>query len=265
MIMEISIVLPCYKEQRYIKETVKNIKSVLSKLTKDYEIICVVDGFLDNTFDLAKKLAHKEPGHIKVVGYIKNRGKGFALRLGFDMAQGEIIGFIDADGQIAPEAIARAVRLLKNKNMDIVVGSKAHKESNVNYTPFRSIISKMSQFYIQKIFRIGVSDTQAGVKVFKKQVLKKIQPALTVNRFGFDIELLSASKYSGYDKIGEIPINVKMLREDNTTPNLVLLIKDVFRTFLELGPVAYRLRSGYYSNKNKSKWLVSEKPKLIEA
>jgi dolichol-phosphate mannosyltransferase len=261
--MDISIVVPCYREQRYVKRTLKDLKVVLGKITNEYEIICVVDGIVDDTFEIIRKIYRKDPAHIRAVGYIKNRGKGFALRLGFGMAQGETIGFIDADEQIAPEAIARAIRCLKAKNMDLVVGSKAHRDSNVSYTPFRAIVSKLSQFYIKWIFDIGVSDTQAGLKVFRKEVVKTLTPCLRVNRFGFDIELLAASKKFGFDKIGEIPIKVKMLREDNTGANLVLFIKDVFRTFLELGPVLYRLRTGYYSFGGKSKWGSSDKPEII--
>lgn len=261
--LSMSLVIPCYGEEKYIRDTLAEVKKVLSKITNRYEIICVVDGLVDGTYEIIKKETRTDKEHLKAVGYIKNRGKGFALRVGLEMAKGDICGFIDADGQIAPEAIKEAVDLLIKNKLDIVVGSKAHKDSNVSYTPFRSMISKVSQLYIRTLFNVDVSDTQAGLKVFRSKVIKPILPRLIVDRFGFDIEFLAVSKYLGFDKVGEVPIRVKMLREDNIGTNLVLFIKDVFRTYLDLGPIFYRLRTGYYSIKNKDHWTKTVKPKLL--
>src|SRR4029078_4001321 len=92
-VIGLSIVIPAYKQEKTIENDILRIKSVMDTVRDDYEIIVVVDGILDKTYEHAKKLASKK---IRVYKYTENQGKGFAIRYGMFKAKGEIIGFIDA-------------------------------------------------------------------------------------------------------------------------------------------------------------------------
>jgi hypothetical protein len=106
---------------------------------------------------------------------------------------------------------------------------------------------------------VNVKDTQAGLKVFRREVLEAVLPRLLVKRFAFDIEILAVSKYLGFDRIYEAPIKVDWRRcNSNFTPflifdkNILNMIKDTLAVF-------YRLRIlNYYSDEKKRKWIYDK-------
>ena len=256
----VSVVIPTYKDEKYINKTLKDVKSVLEKMGFDYEIIVVVDGLIDGTFNIVSELS-KRLKKIKTVAYKVNRGKGYALRQGFSLAKGDLIGFIDADGQIKAQAIESALKKLTNSDADMVIGSKKHLLSKVVYSTERRILSKMSQFFIKLLFNVGVSDTQAGLKMFKRKVIGEIGPRLTVDRFAIDIEILSVAKFMGYKNIEEIPIEVKSVDHGGQKIIQTISFVDLFKTFSDSLKIFYQLRiDKFYSLNNKDKWIKLDKP-----
>src|SRR5581483_2117179 len=113
----VSVIIPAYRQQKTIVANVREIEKVLKKIKLKYEIIVVVDGMIDKTFQKAKKIA---TGKIKVVGYENNHGKGYAIRYGMVRSKGNIIGFIDAGMDLNPDGIAILVNKLDKEKMDIV-------------------------------------------------------------------------------------------------------------------------------------------------
>ena len=101
----LSIIIPAYKAEAIISKTLLKVREVLRSTRYNYEIICVVDGNIDKTFETAESLTKKYPD-IKVFGYQNNLGKGHAVRFGMAKAKGEIIGFIDAGLDINPNGIS---------------------------------------------------------------------------------------------------------------------------------------------------------------
>ena len=212
----LSIIVPAYKAETFIVPSLLNIDKVLRGLVKNYEVICVVDGGADKTFDLASNLA-KKTRNIKVVGYSQNRGKGYAVRYGMKLAKGEMVGFIDAGLEIDPKSLKNLIEIQKKENADIVVGSKRHPGSIVQYPVLRQIISGLYYYLVKLLFNPKLSDTQAGIKIFKKGVIKKIIPSLHINGFAFDIEMLIQAKNSGFNEIYEAPIYVKMVDSEKSS------------------------------------------------
>src|SRR3989344_2740618 len=117
----LSLVIPSYKQDKTIVKDVKEIEKVLQKLNLDYELIVVVDGNIDRTYDLLKKLNNKK---IKLLTYSENQGKGYAVRKGMLGTKGKIVGFIDAGGDIDLSVIPNALNYMTFKNADILIGSK---------------------------------------------------------------------------------------------------------------------------------------------
>lgn len=203
---KLSVIVPAYKQKNSIVRDIKRIERVLSKLRYPHEIIVVVDGYRDGTYIQAKKL---KSANIKVLVYMKNQGKGHAVRLGMSHATGNYIAFIDAGMEIDPNGISMLLEHMEWYNADIIVGSKRHPVSVVNYPLQRKILSIGYQIIVRLLFHLQVRDTQAGIKIFKKKVLLKILPRLLVKKYAFDLEMLAVANGLGFKRIYEAPIKLR--------------------------------------------------------
>lgn len=246
----LSVIVPAYKQGQTIKKDLENIDHILSSGLKgeDYEIICVVDGKVDNTFEEAQKV--KSP-RIKLVELEQNKGKGYAVRFGMSKAKGNLISFLDAGMDISPKGIMMLMAHMDWYNADIIVGSKRHPVSRVNYPLFRHIFSIGYHFGIKLLFDLPLTDTQSGIKIFKKEVIKKILPRLLVKRYAMDIEMLAVAKHLGFNRIYEAPIEVTF---DGSTSGISW--DTIFKMMWDTLTVFYRLRiQRYYDDSNKRRWV----------
>lgn len=202
--MFLSIIIPAYNEEKNIKKTVIALKDYLSKnlLDLESEIIIVSDGSTDNTHQEASEHSSEK---IKIFHYEDNKGKGHALRYGFQKSRGDLILFFDAGGDFHPEEIKKFIDYLETNKADVVIGSKRHPLSKLDYPLRRKFLSRIAQIWIKLMFNLNIRDTQVGIKLFKREVLEKIIPQIKVNGFAFDIELLVLAAKNNF-KITEAPI-----------------------------------------------------------
>lgn len=256
----VSIIVPAFKQEKTIAKDIRRIEDVLSKIGKSSEVIVVVDGKIDKTFEEASKL---RSATTQVIGYVKNRGKGYAVRFGMKFAKGDIIGFIDAGMDIHPSGLSILLGEMDWYDADIVIGSKRHPASKINYPFNRRVISYLSQILIRFLFGLNVSDTQVGMKFFKRKVLETVMPRLLVKQYAFDIEVLVVASNLGFKKIYEAPIKLKWTMGSGiTTTNLwrVLLL-----TLWDTLAIFYRLKlRHYYSDKNRKNWKLDPELKFIK-
>jgi len=248
---KISIIIPVYKQEKTIKRDIQSIISALSPLSIPFEIIPVIDGFLDKSMTEAKKV---HDARVIPVGYETNHGKGYAVRYGFAHATGDIIGFMDAGGDLKTSALPLMITEFLYKQADIVIGSKRHPDSKIQYPWFRKITSFGYQLIVKLLFDINIRDSQVGMKIYRRQVLENVLPRLLVKQFAFDIEMLAVSHHLGYTKIFESPIELDFsgVSSSITFKKLMsislLTLKDTLAIF-------YRLRIlRYYDDTNKRKW-----------
>lgn len=233
--------MPAYKQESKIAENIKSLDKVLSSLPYKYELIIVVDGFLDKTYEKAKILANQ---NIKILGYKKNRGKGYAVRYGMLAAKGDVVGFIDAGMDIDPNSISLLLDLMEFHNADIVIGSKLHPESKVKYPFNRRILSWGYRNLIHYLFGLDVRDTQVGLKFFRKKVVRQVFPRVLVKRFAFDIEVLAVAKARGFGRIYEGPIKLDFTGASSITSTSFWRI--VLHMLWDTLAVFYRLRVLHY-------------------
>lgn len=212
----LTLVLPAYKQEKTISKDVKSIDEVLKKLGIDYEMIVVVDGFVDKTFEVAKKI--KNP-NLTVLGYKENEGKGHAIKTGVEKAKGDIIGFIDAGMDLDPTEISLMLNILEWNHADIVIGSKLHPDSIVKYPRSRKILSWGYRTIIRFLFKLNVKDTQVGLKIFQREVAKKVFKKIIVKKFAFDVEVLAVARSFGYTKIYEAPVRLNFKPGSITNTN----------------------------------------------
>jgi glycosyltransferase involved in cell wall biosynthesis len=257
----LSVIVPSYKQEKTIVRDIKNISLALNALKIKYEIIVVVDGMHDRTHQRASQLRSKK---IKIIAYQRNEGKGHAIRYGMMHAKGDVIGFIDAGMDIHPAGFRMLLNHLEWYNADIIVGSKLHPVSKVNYPRYRTVLSWGYRTLTWVFFGFMVRDTQVGLKFFKRKVVRDVLPRLLVKRYAFDIEMLAVAYALGYKKIYEAPVKIKFSKNSIISKSLwrtiILMIWDTVAVF-------YRLKiRHYYSKKparkrqrifNKSKFLIN--------
>lgn len=235
----ISLIMPAYKQEKTIAKDIKSIDNILKKIAPSYEIIVVSDG-CDSTHKAASKI---ENPNLKVFAYTKNAGKGYAVKFGVSKAKKEIIGFIDSGMDIDPNEISLMIDIMEWNNADIIIGSKLHAESKVNYPLSRRILSWGYRAYTGLLFGLSVKDTQVGLKFFKRNVAKKIFPKILVKRFAFDIEVLAIAYNFGYKKILEAPIKLNFKANTITSLNFWRII---FWMLWDTTAVFYRLKILHY-------------------
>ncbi|MCL5090681.1 MAG: glycosyltransferase, partial [Patescibacteria group bacterium] len=240
-------------QEKTIVKDLQNIEAVLKEMSYDYEVICVVDGKVDKTFEKAKKLAsHK----VKIVGYEKNHGKGYAVRYGMARAGGERIAFIDAGMDINPVCLRMLMEHMIWYGSDVIVGSIRHSASKVKDYPFKRMIYSIGYHLLTRIlFGLKITDSQRGVKIFRREVLEKVLPRMLVKRYAFDIEMLAVAHKLGYKKIHDGPVEMDARRLKNSSINS----NEVIHMFLDTIAIYYRLNLlHYYDNKNKRSWIYDQ-------
>jgi glycosyltransferase involved in cell wall biosynthesis len=252
----LSVIVPVYKQAKTIRQDLYSIIDTLDRIRYDYELIAVVDGTsVDNSFSEASKCRLKS---LKVIGYPKNRGKGYALRYGMAHTKGDYIAFIDAGMEIDPNGLSMILEHLEWYGADIIVGSKRHPASQVDYPLKRKIISFCAWVFARLFLQINVHDTQVGLKIFKRQVLEKVLPRLLVKNYAIDLEILSVANHLGFNKIFEAPIKLSYDFKSMTGG-----YKIIFKTFQDALAIFYRLFIlRFYDDNNKRKWIYDPELKF---
>lgn len=247
----LSVIVPAYKQEKTIKVDLESVINVLKEglpQNVDYEVICVVDGKVDNTEKEARKV---DSPKLKVVSYPINRGKGYAVRYGMSQAGGDLISFLDAGRDISPKGMMMLLAHMEWYNADIIVGSKRHPASKIDYPFWRKVLSIGYHFGAKVLFGLRLTDTQSGIKIFKRQVVDKILPRLLVKRYAMDIEMLAVARYLGFTRIYEAPIEITFNRSTSR-----INWYTAFKMAQDTAAVFYRLHIlHFYDDKNRANWV----------
>jgi dolichol-phosphate mannosyltransferase len=230
--------MPAYNEERLIESSLGKIEGIVQKTGYSYELIVVDDGSLDKTALRAETYAKKN-GHVRVVSYKENEGKGSAVKSGFMHAQSNIVVFLDGDLEIEPEQIGLYVKALEDA--DIVIGSKWLSQSEVQMPLLRRVLSHGFNAIVKLLVGIKFCDTQTGLKAVRKDVLEEVFSRLTVKRYAFDVELLTLANVLGL-RIVELPVRIRL--------SGLISFKEIWRMLLDVLGIAYRLRvkKWYHAN-----------------
>ena len=229
---DLTVVVPSYHDGAAIRENLDRLRRALDSTGLEWEVVLVVDGDVDT---YREALPCRGP-RVRVLGYDSNRGKGFALRYGISQARGELVTFIDSDMEIAPEEIGRMARLLDLYDADVVVGSKRHPLSEVEYPRLRRLQSLGYQLLIRALFRVRVRDTQTGLKLMRREVAERVLDVALVKRFAFDLELLAIAWCFGFRRIIEAPVRIDYRFASTTN------LRSVFWVLVDTLAIFYRLR-----------------------
>jgi len=250
----ISVVMPAYNEAGHILDNLRETIKALIALDTRFEIILVDDGSQDATWaevaggSLIEVRRNDEGRHnealyaptidsqptIRILQYHNRRGKGHALGCGSLAARGDYIVFLDADCELHPYQLSNFFRILDEKNADVVIGSKLHPESEVNYPWQRRVMSYCYYLLVRTLFGLPVRDTQTGLKVFRAEVLRAVVPRVSAAGFAFDVAVLTVAHLLGF-KISEAPIKLDFRRRYNriNIATIAMVAKETLAIFYE--------------------------------
>ena len=209
--MDLSVIIPAFNEADTLAKTVARVAALFAT-TPGVEIIIVNDGSSDATLSEAGGVAAVY-ANCRVVSYAANRGKGYALRRGFAEAQGRLVAFIDADGEIDPSALFALLDHQKAAEVSVVVGKRAVRGVRPGY---RQIMTHTVRLVGGRLFKLPVGDSQAGVKLFVKSDVADLVAHCREAGYLFDLELLALAHFRGLP-IHEIPVEVTILRTSRIT------------------------------------------------
>ncbi|MCQ2533473.1 MAG: glycosyltransferase [Clostridia bacterium] len=233
----LSLVVPAYNEGDKIYNNLMTICSELDRFCDDYEVLPINDGSKDNTHDEINRAAIDNT-HIRPISYTPNRGKGGAIVEGVREAKGDLIGFIDADLDLAPSHFEDFLNTMKNTSCDIVIGSKMHEESKLEYPFIRKVYSIGYYVMLKILFGLKIKDTQTGIKLYRSDLIKEIAPKLKTQGFAFDIEILALAS-TKKAKIEERPITLEFTRGNSFGR---IHIKDILKMFTDTIKIWWNLK-----------------------
>ncbi len=218
----LSVIMPAYNEENCIYQNLLAACDCIGGFCPIYELIVVNDGSSDHTFEEAMRARSENP-HIKIATYQVNRGKGGAIKEGIEHAGGEYIAFLDADLDLSPEHLHAFLDALLDEDADIVIGSKLHRDSSLNYPLKRKIMSYGYYILLRILFRLELKDTQTGVKLYRADVIKPLARELKTSGYAFDIEILARANQIGC-RIIEMPVQLDYKRDTSEgAPRIRLL------------------------------------------
>lgn len=225
--IDFSIIIPSYNGAKILTNNLPILFDILNKRAMNYEVIIVNDGSSDA--DEVEKVASLF--NCRFITYTINKGKGYAVREGMKIANGNYLIFTDTDIPFKEIAFNRMLDTLLENKYDLVIGDRTLKNSEYFevISPSRKIGSKIFTFFVTKLITGGLSDTQCGFKGFKKQIAKDLFSVSRVNSFAFDVEILYISLKRKYNIKR---IQVELRNSEDSTVNLMKhaprMLRDIF-------------------------------------
>ena len=232
IISELSVFLPAYNEEKYVKNTVSKVKKVLSQTADKWEIIVINDGSKDKTGKIARQVA-KSDKRIRVIEHTVNRGYGAALKTGFYNSKFEWISFIDIDGQFDFSEVTKLIEKQKKTKANLVIGYYRKRAVPM----YRKLNTFAWQVVVNILFGLNVRDIDCGFKLISKKVIEKI-PKLESERGAFiSSEFLIEAKSAGF-KIVEVGVShYPRLQGKGTGSDINVIVKsfiDLFKLWRKL-------------------------------
>lgn len=238
---ELSIVVPAYNEEMLIASTLDGLQAYMSTRSEGFEFVVVDDGSRDRTVACVQEWQKRNQVNVQLLVNEANRGKGFSVRRGVMESHGQYILFIDADLPYELHAIDGFLSALHN-GYDLAVGSRVLPGSEVKgVPPIRYIAGQVFSWLERFVLSTGTADTQCGFKGFTSAAAKDIFRRLTIDGFGFDVELFFVARKFKY-RIQ--PVAVQMI--DRHRESRVRLFSDSLEMLFNLFMVRWQDWQGKY-------------------
>src|SRR6267378_3401943 len=239
---QLSIIVPSFNEELRLPPSLELIASYVKSSGRRTEVLVVDDGSSDRTAEVAAEFADRI-ANLRVVKNGENRGKGYSVRHGMQEAKGEFVLFTDADLSAPIEEADKLIDALKQ--YDVAIGSRAMDRSliSVHESLFREFAGIIFNKIVRSILWLPFVDTQCGFKAFRRERCGIIFEQQTIERFGFDPELLFLARRHGLRAV-EIPV-----RWGHSPATKVSMLHDSVQMFIDVFTIRWNSLRGRYPRK----------------
>ncbi len=236
---QLSIIIPSFNEELRLPATLEKIARYIERESRSTEVIVVDDGSTDRTAEVAESFRGKL-SQLRVLTNGTNRGKGYSVRHGSLEARGEMVLFTDADLSSPIEEAGKLFAALKDH--DVAIGSRAvdRRLIEVRQSIFREFAGIVFNKMVRIVLRLPFVDTQCGFKAFRRERCRVIFEQQTIERFGFDPELLYLARHHGLSTV-EVPV-----RWAHSPATKVSMVRDSVQMFLDVMIIRWNALRGRY-------------------
>ncbi len=247
-----TVVIPAYNESDKISSTVTQVLGFMRAFTDSFELIVVNDGSKDNTAQIVKDMAEENPELLLVDN--PHKGKGYAVWTGIMKAQGELVYMADADLSTPISELKKLSVWAKDQNFDVVIASREGVGAQRVGEPFyRHLMGRVFNLWVQLIALPGITDSQCGFKLFKKNAIKDIfsrsqiyggdSKQLKDAYLGaWDVEMLYLARKLGYN-VKQVPVTWVHVKTTRISP-----LRDSVKMALDVLKVRINDIRGKYSS-----------------
>lgn len=202
-----SVILPTYNERKNLPIIVYLLAKTFDSNNLDWEVVIVDDGSPDGTQDIAKQLIKVYGKRVVLKPRAGKLGLGTAYVHGLQYATGNFVIIMDADFSHHPSAIPEFIAKQKEKDYDIVTGTRYAGDGGVyGWDLKRKLVSRGANFLARVVLRPNISDVTGSFRLYKKPVLEKIIAMTQSKGYVFQMEMIVRARAMGY-KIAEVPIS----------------------------------------------------------
>lgn len=235
-----SIIIPAYNESARVGDTLQRVLAHVADRGWDAEVIAVDDGSRDDTAEIIRSYARKD-GRLRLVQNPGNRGKGYSVRNGMLHGRGEVLLFSDADLSSPIEEADKLFAAIAD-GADIAIGSRwLRRDLQTQPQPFhRQIFGRVFNLMLRLSLGLHFKDTQCGFKAFTHRAARKVFPLQTIERWGFDPELLYLARRLGL-KVAEVPVEWAHREGTRISP-----LRDGSRMFVDMLKTRWNGLTGKY-------------------
>ena len=238
----LSVVIPAYNEQHRIKSTLDSVTAYLGRQDYDWDLTVVDGESTDRTCEIVEEISRTD-AHVNLLSCDTNRGKGNLVRHGMTNTVGKYRLFMDADNSTTIDHVEAFLPVLIEQEADIVIGSRRIRgaEIVIHQPWWKEALGDLGNRWIRFWAVPGIVDTQAGFKAFRGEVADAIFPSLTIDGWGFDVEVLGVARMLGYT-VSEQPIRW------NDAPGSKVRLRSYFEVLREVLKVRRNLKRGVYGS-----------------
>jgi glycosyltransferase involved in cell wall biosynthesis len=233
-INDLSLIIPCYNEEKIFQDSLAEIEFVLKNSRLKYEIIFVDDFSHDKTRDLILQACAIKKNY-KYLFHEKNFGRGKSVMDGIRTSNGKIVGYMDIDCEVSPVYIPYFVKKLLDSNYDILTGKRIYREKLKSL--HRSILSRGYSFLVKRLLKIPLSDTETGYKFFKTARIIRVIKKTKSHGWFWDTEIMA---YAVFAKLNILEVPVLFVRRSdkessvNSLTDSLRYLKNIMEFYLKL-------------------------------